>query len=250
MMTQTHTIDAKTIADSLRKSCAWHEQQAVRKNMEGDMVAAAAYRKEAKLLVDSAIALDMLSGAALERVTQLTNQIGELQSRMTEMVNGQLSRQVRAFMKKFGQHVATSPAVPPDDVVRFRLKLDFEELFEKANACVSQSSASAEGLTFIAVGVAQLIDRMPIKVDMESFVDACADLAYTNEGSAAAFGVHMRPIQDAVHAANMAKDAVLVEAKDAYHIGASVIKPKKPEGWQPPAIGHLLVEQGWEPHPS
>jgi predicted HAD superfamily Cof-like phosphohydrolase len=68
--------------------------------------------------------------------------------------------------------------------------------------------------------------------DIEAFADGLADLKYVVERINVIAGIDSRPVDAAVHAANMAK------------IGGPVRedgKQLKPEGWRPPDIGAALA---------
>jgi predicted HAD superfamily Cof-like phosphohydrolase len=138
--------------------------------------------------------------------------ITELQGEMSAMVNGQLSRQVRAFMLAFEQHLQTTPAMPPEEVLSLRMRLICEEVEELHDAFVNG--------------------------DLVAVADALADIAYVVEGTAAACGIHMKPIADAVHASNMAKVGGVLDETG---------KLQKPEGWVPPDVRAILIQQGWVP---
>lgn len=130
--------------------------------------------------------------------------------------------------------------------------------------------------------IATDIQEGSINVDLPAFVDALADLMYVIEGAAITMGVDMDPVLDEVQRANLSKMPGYVAAKDASHRG-EVPAPKtrtvrgreekwaeghgwvpveaqvglpvkradgkilKPEGWQPPDIERVLIEQGWKP---
>lgn len=73
--------------------------------------------------------------------------------------------------------------------------------------------------------------------DLPAIADGLADLIYVALGTAIAYGIDLRPVWSAVHAANMAK------------IGGPTRedgKVLKPEGWQPPDIKGILERQGTE----
>lgn len=141
---------------------------------------------------------------------------------------------VMAFFRVAGQEIGSSPHVPSEDVVRLRLRLIAEELFELLEAfrldypvlCVAQQY------------VIDAIDsyEQGAKVDLPAVADACIDLLYVIEGALVAFGINGGPLWNAVHVANMAKRG---GPKDANG------KHLKPEGWQPPDIEGELVKQGW-----
>ena len=105
-----------------------------------------------------------------------------------------LARDVREFMVAFGQHVANKPSVPPDDVVRLRLRLVVEEMFELLSACDAY------------LGQGGVVERYAKpEVDMVELADALADIDYVIEGTRIAFGIQGTQIADAVHKSNMAK---------------------------------------------
>lgn len=181
-------------------------------------------------------------------------QIAELQARMTEMVDAQLSRRVRAFHLKFGHPVNWTPAVPDEEQVRFRLSLIKEEFLEMLVACFRHGPISV-GLDNMDDLLTDIIDHATVRVDLPEFVDALADLDYVVEGTRAVFGVDGGPIMNEVQRANMSKDPVYVSTKDAWHRGDApegtapdpAAKPTKPAGWTPPDIDRVIREQGWKP---
>lgn len=180
--------------------------------------------------------------ALLEERETSRKHITDLQARMSEMQEAQLSRRVRAFHAKFGHPTRTTPQVPPDDELRFRLKLIAEEFLELLNA----SLISDGDVTAIQKMLDSHIEHAPILVDFPAFIDALLDLAYVIEGAHAVAGVHADPAMAEVQRANMAKDAVYVQAKDGFHMGKT-IKPVKPSDWAPPDIVGVLLAQGWRP---
>lgn len=210
---------------------------------------------------------------------RLQKQVTELQARMTEMVNAQLSRRVRDFMLKSDQPVAWTPKVPDEKRLRFRLKLVVEEFLEMIDA-VSQSTHFVGDSDFHVEVQELLLDFVngcEVEVDLPKLVDALADLDYVIEGFRATLGVDGGgSIADAVHAANLAKvegdvcmscdgkgsvpsvahSTVILEARDQCPLckaAGRVIKRRpedgkilKPEGWKPPDVEGELRKQGWE----
>lgn len=206
--------------------------------------------KEGDGVITSIDGLEML---LFER-RQLRAQVAALQSDATARAEASLHRQVRAFHAKFGHPVATTPAVPDVAQVKFRLKLITEEFFELLDACgIDPSSARGDGDgdeydTDAKSVVCAAIDEFwsTNDVDLPEFVDALGDLSYVIEGTAAAVGVHMPPIMNAIHAANFSKDPTYVAAKDDHHRSPDpTAKPTKPSDWKPPPIAALLGAQGW-----
>lgn len=73
--------------------------------------------------------------------------------------------------------------------------------------------------------------------DFPEVVDGAIDLIYVLLGLLIACGVDPRPIWDAVHASNMAKEGGETRADG---------KVLKPPGWTAPDVAGLLRKQGWE----
>lgn len=177
----------------------------------------------------------------IEERDLLRRRVHELQVDSSKALEGSLYRTVRYFHEKFGHPIAHTPCVPSDDQVRFRLKLiteEFRELLGAATGCATHVEEAFDAIN-------KWIEHGPVVVDLPEFVDAMADLDYVIEGTRAVFGVYGKTIAEAVHAANMAKDAVYVQEKDGFKMGTR-IKPKKPEGWTPPDVAGLLRAQGWD----
>ena len=78
------------------------------------------------------------------------------------------------------------------------------------------------------------LDRAWVNDDIEGFADAIGDLIYVLIGHAITSGIDMRPIWDAIHAANMAK-----EGGHRREDG----KVLKPPGWVAPDIAGVLDRQ-------
>lgn len=141
------------------------------------------------------------------------------------------------FMRAFGQAMSPKPTIPSDEVVRLRLRLIAEEFFELLAASFARSS-TAHDLEQLEFAAMDIIVTAPINADLPALCDALADLDYVIEGTRLACGVNGKAIAEAVHRANMAKLGGGVDANG---------KVRKPEGWAPPDVKALLVEQGWEP---
>ena len=190
----------------------------------------------------------------------LRGQVGDLQARMTEMVESSRARTVRAFHVRFGHPVAHTPAVPAKAQMQFRLKLIAEEFFELLAACevwphvvvphvvVDEAGAKDESEIYASDLVKNAIENdVSGDVDLPELVDAMADLDYVVEGTRAVVGVLGEPIHSAVHAANMGKDPVYVASKDDHHRSPDPkAKPTKSKDWSPPDVAALLRKQGWE----
>lgn len=180
----------------------------------------------------------------LAELQHLRLHVAALQTEMSAMTNAQLSRAVRAFHLKYGHPVATTPAVPDDAQMRFRAKLITEEFREFLEAVFNRETTELFSLAFQRLDLA--IETVPLRVDFPEMVDAIEDMKYVLEGTHAVCGVHAAPAAAEVHRANMDKDAVYVEEKDAFQRGQGQrIKPVKPAGWMPPQIAAVLRAQGW-----
>lgn len=70
--------------------------------------------------------------------------------------------------------------------------------------------------------------------DLVGIADAIADSVYVLLGTAVAYGIDIRPVWQAVHAANMAKVGGGKRADG---------KILKPDGWQPPHVRQILDDQ-------
>ncbi len=190
--------------------------------------------------------------ALLNEREQLAAQVAALQADASAKADASLARQVRAFHFKFGHPVEWQPRVPADAQVLFRLTLiaeEFVELLEAGLAIDEEVLSKLKGCLQFILAVPQSTPRAcggVVAVDLPELVDALADLDYVIEGTRAVFGVHAAPIAAAVHAANMAKDAVQVAEADEAKRGTR-IKPLKPAGWSPPDVAGLLRAQGWSP---
>lgn len=165
-----------------------------------------------------------------------------------------LHRDVREFHEKFGHPVRTTPRVPTEEEMRFRLKLIAEEFVELLLAAGYEPNTLRCPKTGNEIFVGDLnealrhaIEQGPsLEMDLPAFVDAQGDLDYVNEGTRAVIGYNGAPIHNAIHYANMQKDPVYVAAKDDHHRTPDPkAKPTKPEGWSPPDIEQELIEQGW-----
>lgn len=168
---------------------------------------------------------------------------------------------VRQFMRVFGQPISTTPGQVPHeltpslhgfvgiDLVRFRLRLVFEECFELIDACIPLVGAGvgmpAEQATDMLREARRLIelviDGAPIDVDLPAAIDATLDIDYVSQGFRDTFGVDSTPLWLAVHKSNMAK---------AGEDGIPRRRPEdgkvlKPDGWAAPDIAGELRRQGW-----
>ncbi len=189
-----------------------------------------------------------------------------LQAEATKARDRQLSIRVREFHAKFGHPVRTTPAVPRDEEVRFRLSLIAEEFIELLEACVDTSSPERSKWEQLgqaaSVAIREVINGAPLAVDLPEAYDALLDIAYVVEGTHAVFGTTAEPGFAEVQRANMSKDPVYVRVKDCSHAGRSIgagggdedaeepdpkAKPRKPADWTPPDVRAVLVKQGWRP---
>jgi predicted HAD superfamily Cof-like phosphohydrolase len=163
-------------------------------------------------------------------------QVTELQTALNERVMAAPHRRVAAFHAMIGAPVNHTPAVPPDDRLRLRLRLIAEEFFELLDAAVSSCHGAAWLIYRSRKALFEVIDLGALDVDLPAFVDALADIDYVVEGTRLEFGVHGPPIAALVHEANMAKAGGPVDAHG---------KHGKPPGWKPPDIADELRRQGW-----
>jgi predicted HAD superfamily Cof-like phosphohydrolase len=116
---------------------------------------------------------------------------------------------VLEFHRKLDSYIGSTPAVPPQEIVDFRVSLIKEEAGE-------------------------LLDAM-CKDDLPEIADAIADSIYVLIGTAISYGIDLRPVWAAVQEANMAKLGGGRRA-DGKHL--------KGPGWQHPDIAGILAKQG------
>lgn len=115
---------------------------------------------------------------------------------------------VLEFHKKFRPAmIGATPAAPAVDVGHLRMRFVREEFGELEDAFAEH--------------------------DIPEMADAIADLIYVLIGQAITYGIDIRPVWDAVHAANMAKTAG-TRADD---------KVQKPPGWVAPDVAAILAAQ-------
>jgi len=144
-----------------------------------------------------------------------------------------LREQVIAFHRRRFDQPVVEAAVPPDERLRFRLRLITEEMLEILDAC----GADASLMGVVRFTLDRIIRRVrSLDVDFPSFVDALGDTDYVIEGTRVEAGVDGEPIADEIQLANITKGE---KGPDG--------KPVKPEGWRPPDIEGALKIQGWKP---
>lgn len=150
-------------------------------------------------------------GNEMEAHRKTRERYGEIQSDYTREVmlrRQSLRAMVREFFATFSVDMPESPAFPSQEVVAFRCGMIWEEYQELVTAIGNRD----------LVGVA----------------DAVADILYTTEGLALAFGIDTGPVLAEVHRSNLAKLGGPVREDG---------KILKPEGWTPPNIEAVLMAQ-------
>jgi predicted HAD superfamily Cof-like phosphohydrolase len=125
-------------------------------------------------------------------------------------VSGDWVKDVLDFHNKFGCYSNAEPQGIPHEVEELRWRLITEELNELAGGMFDTS-------------------------DLSEIADAITDLIYVLIGTAIAYGIDLRPVWDAVQAANMAKTGGGTRGDG---------KILKPPGWTAPDIDKILDEQG------
>lgn len=134
-----------------------------------------------------------------------------------------VQQDVSAFMSTMGQPIRAYPMTIPDDEVRLRIGLIEEEYDETMGALISLLSTNLEGASQGEV-VARLAE----------LADGIADLVYVLVGTARSFGIDMTDIWAEVQASNMLKATGPVRQDG---------KRLKPEGWEPPDVEGIIIEQ-------
>lgn len=115
------------------------------------------------------------------------------------------------FHRANNAYIGERPAVPPLEVYKLRRVLIDEE-------------------------VGEVLDAM-FQDDLVGVADGIADSIVVLLGTAISYGIDIRPIWNEVHRANM------VKAGGPRRADGKVLKP---EGWKPPDIKSVLIEQGAE----
>ena len=115
------------------------------------------------------------------------------------------------FHRATGTLISKRPTFPLPVVQGLRLKLIREELEEVVDAIFND--------------------------DLVEIADGIADSIVVLLGTAVSYGIDMRPVWDEVHKTNMAKVGGPKRADG---------KVLKPEGWKPPDVKSILIEQGAE----
>lgn len=144
-----------------------------------------------------------------------------------------LHYQVRSFMEKAKQELNDRPTVPSDHSVRLHGRLVIEEAFELLQAMFRDNPGAIQACKNTAMN---LVDSLPLQVNLVEVADACADIDYVVEGTRCAFGIEGKYIADEVHRSNMLKfDGPVLNGKQM-----------KPKDWTPPDVKKCLQEQGWK----
>jgi len=179
--------------------------------------------------------------------SQMAQAIFDLEQRVQELLelNSRLHQErqdldwtamVRAFFHVARQHQPVSPERPTDAVLRLRLRLMIEELFEVLETCAA-SDRSVRVLLSLRSIMLDWLEREPLDFHMRRFTHEVLDLLYVGVGALVAVGVDPRPLMGLLQKANIEKKGGPIRESDG--------KQLKPEGWQPADIGAGLREQGW-----
>jgi predicted HAD superfamily Cof-like phosphohydrolase len=156
----------------------------------------------------------------------------------------QLHDDVEAFQKMIGFEAPPFPQAATAEVMRQKLRVFMEEAFEAIEATVFRDAIIHDGTghtwgdrvrEFKNHCLSRIVDKMPVAVDLDGLIDACADIDYTCEGLRQAIGVHdAEPYADEVQRANMDKRGGHLDANGKW---------RKPEGWRPPDIRGIRERQ-------
>jgi predicted HAD superfamily Cof-like phosphohydrolase len=172
-----------------------------------------------------------------DRLRARAQELLEANTTLTERYRARSRRHtVTDFHVAIGAPVHHTPHVPSDARVRLRLRLIAEEFLELLEACLDIPDEEAwNEFAQVTLDAAKVF---PVRVDLPEAVDALADLDYVIEGTRLEFGVDGELVHVEVHAANMRKLGGPVDEHG---------KQRKPDGWTPPDIRRVLLEQGWRP---
>jgi predicted HAD superfamily Cof-like phosphohydrolase len=117
---------------------------------------------------------------------------------------------IKDFHKEvMNDNFPTQPHIPTEELIALRISLIAEEV--------------SETLTALS------------KDDLEGIADGIVDSIVVLLGTAVTYGIDIKPIWDEIHMTNMAKKDGEVREDG---------KKLKPEGWGPPKVKELLIEQG------
>ena len=141
--------------------------------------------------------------------------------------------EVKAFMRRFGQETQETPGVPSDEVIRNRCRWLLEETLEFLEACFGEEAHG--NIEAAASELAGLIRWAPVRVDLEQYADANADIRYVAYGNDVAAGIDGREMDAEVARSNRTKSPP----------DAPGGKVAKGPNYEPPAIAAILREQGW-----
>lgn len=173
----------------------------------------------------------------LEETRAMRDTLTYAQARGTELLEtlrepSIIDEQVREFHTLCGDIDPVAPTIPPDKIVRLRLRLVLEEAFELFAASVSEDDEdTVESLWAETVVV---IDALRMNPNLVDVADACADLDYVVAGTRLAYGLPRKAIADEVHRSNMAK------ATNGVILRNEKGKILKPKGWTPPNIAKAI----------
>lgn len=165
---------------------------------------------------------------------------------------------VSEFHRVMGVSQPTTPIIPNEAIVRYRVRMLAEEFFELLDATFSQTNQSYAAMRAVMTHIEfSLLNLKP-----DEFFDALTDIAYINDGTWLEFGVDGEPVFELVHAANLAKAHV---CQDCMGSGANgsligmcepcgghgrIVKKRadgkilKPDDWKPPDVLSELRRQG------
>ena len=137
------------------------------------------------------------------------------------------------------QDIGASPHVPPEPVLRLRVRLLAEEFIEAVSVVFNWSRGDCPSMALLESGLMALIDSSPIQVDLPNLAHELTDVSYSLEAIFVACGIDSDRCWKGVHAANMSKAGGPRRESDG--------KLMKPPGFVPFDAVSALVEQGWKP---
>jgi len=147
----------------------------------------------------------------------------------------EINKQVFAFRRANNDPISLRPEPPEADRVRLYAGLIAEEAFETISAMYGDPPS----FTIHKEATMELIQKMPVDVDMIEVADGLGDVDYVVENARQEFGIDGLPISEEIQRTNMAKfgPGSWVRESDG--------KRMKPNGWTPPNIRGELLKQGW-----
>ena len=146
----------------------------------------------------------------------------------------QWQRDVRQFHITFKQPAPEQPTFLTAHQRMLRCRLLLEETMEYIKACGFRLGHIDQGGRTMMI----LAEDPTAQIDPIEQIDGLVDVIYIALGSAIMMGLDLQPFWEEVHGSNMRK----VGADGKAHVREDG-KILKPEGWEPPNIGKVFLQE-------